>query len=58
MVAGCGVDVDANGRRLSVTVSVGVAGIDRDSAGGEAVLMEADRAMYAAKSARLRDALG
>jgi len=57
MVAGCGVDVE-DGRRLSVTVSIGVAGIDRDSAGGEAVLMEADRAMYAAKGARPRATLG
>jgi diguanylate cyclase (GGDEF)-like protein/PAS domain S-box-containing protein len=57
MVAGCTVDVE-DGRRLSVTVSIGVAGIDRDSAGGESVLMEADRAMYAAKGARPRAALG
>jgi diguanylate cyclase (GGDEF)-like protein/PAS domain S-box-containing protein len=57
MVAGCSVDVE-DGRRLSVTVSIGVAGIDRESAGGEAVLMEADRAMYAAKGARPRAALG
>jgi diguanylate cyclase (GGDEF)-like protein/PAS domain S-box-containing protein len=51
-VAGC--HVDADGRRVATTASVGVAAIDRESAGAEAVLMDADRAMYAAKSARLR----
>ena len=51
-IAACGVEMD--GRRVSVTVSVGVAAIDRTSAGGESVLTEADRAMYAAKGARMR----
>jgi diguanylate cyclase (GGDEF)-like protein/PAS domain S-box-containing protein len=54
MVAATGVDVD--GHRLSVTASVGVAAIDRDSPGAEGVLIEADRAMYVAKAARLRAA--
>jgi diguanylate cyclase (GGDEF)-like protein/PAS domain S-box-containing protein len=47
-VAGCAVEVE--GRSIAVTVSVGVASIDRDSVSWEAVLMEADRMMYAAKS--------
>ena len=51
-VAGC--RVDADGRRVATTASVGVAAIDRESLAAEAVLMEADRSMYAAKSARLR----
>ncbi len=46
-VAAC--SVEADGGRVSVTVSVGIAAIDQDAPGGEAVLMEADRAMYAAK---------
>jgi diguanylate cyclase (GGDEF)-like protein/PAS domain S-box-containing protein len=53
-VAGCGVQAD--GRRIATTASVGVAAIDRESAGAEAVLLEADRALYAAKSARARPA--
>jgi diguanylate cyclase (GGDEF)-like protein/PAS domain S-box-containing protein len=51
-VAGCGIELD--GRRIATTASVGVAAIDRESVGAEAVLMEADRAMYLAKSVRLR----
>jgi diguanylate cyclase (GGDEF)-like protein/PAS domain S-box-containing protein len=51
-VAGCGIEAD--GRRISTTASVGVAAIDRESPSAEAVLMEADRAMYTAKSVRLR----
>jgi diguanylate cyclase (GGDEF)-like protein/PAS domain S-box-containing protein len=46
-VAGC--SVEADGGRVSVTASVGIAAIDQDAPGGDAVLMEADRAMYAAK---------
>jgi diguanylate cyclase (GGDEF)-like protein/PAS domain S-box-containing protein len=53
-IASCGTDAD--GRRIAVTASVGIAAIDRDAAGGEAVLMDADRAMYASKGTRLRAA--
>lgn len=51
-VAGC--TVQADGRQISTTACVGVAAIDRESAGGEAVMMEAERATYAAKGARAR----
>jgi diguanylate cyclase (GGDEF)-like protein/PAS domain S-box-containing protein len=51
-VAGC--TIEADGRRIATTASVGVAAIDRESGGADAVLLEADRAMYAAKGARLR----
>jgi diguanylate cyclase (GGDEF)-like protein/PAS domain S-box-containing protein len=56
-VAACSVELD--GRRLAVAASVGVAAIDRDSPGAEAVMIEAARAMYAAKGTRAaRAALG
>jgi diguanylate cyclase (GGDEF)-like protein/PAS domain S-box-containing protein len=51
-IAACGVDAD--GTRIGVAASVGIAAIDQDAPGGEAVLMEADRAMYAAKGSRAR----
>jgi diguanylate cyclase (GGDEF)-like protein/PAS domain S-box-containing protein len=51
-VAGC--RVQAEDRQVAVSVSIGVAGIDRESTSGETALLEADRAMYAAKGARLR----
>ncbi|HVR05767.1 MAG TPA: PAS domain S-box protein, partial [Solirubrobacteraceae bacterium] len=51
-VAGCGVQAD--GRRIATTACVGVAAIDRDSAGAEAVLLEAERGLHAAKGARRR----
>jgi diguanylate cyclase (GGDEF)-like protein/PAS domain S-box-containing protein len=47
LVAGCVVSVGE--RRVSLTVSIGLAVIDQDAASDEAVLIEADRAMYAAK---------
>jgi diguanylate cyclase (GGDEF)-like protein/PAS domain S-box-containing protein len=46
--------VEIEERRIATSVSIGVGGIDRASPSGEAVLMEADRSMYAAKGARLR----
>jgi diguanylate cyclase (GGDEF)-like protein/PAS domain S-box-containing protein len=51
-IAAAGVDVE--GARVTATASVGVAAIDEDAPGGEAVLMEADRAMHAAKGTRAR----
>jgi diguanylate cyclase (GGDEF)-like protein len=42
--------IQLDGQRLSVGASVGVAGIDSDSPSAEAVLVEADRAMHAAKA--------
>jgi diguanylate cyclase (GGDEF)-like protein/PAS domain S-box-containing protein len=50
-IAGCSIEVDST--TISVTAAVGICAIDRDSPGAEAVLMEADRAMYAAKGARV-----
>jgi diguanylate cyclase (GGDEF)-like protein/PAS domain S-box-containing protein len=47
MVVDC--SVQADGHRVAVDVSVGVAAIDRQTPSAEAVLIEADRAMYAAK---------
>jgi diguanylate cyclase (GGDEF)-like protein len=52
-IASCGVTADG-GVQISVTASVGVAALDRDTPGGETVLMEADRAMYSAKGPRVR----
>jgi diguanylate cyclase (GGDEF)-like protein/PAS domain S-box-containing protein len=56
MVADCGVRVDGN--LVTVTVSIGVAAIDRQTPSAEAVLIDADRAMYAAKGALPRSPLG
>jgi diguanylate cyclase (GGDEF)-like protein/PAS domain S-box-containing protein len=56
MVSDCGVVVD--GHRISVNVSIGVARIDRQTPSAEAVLIEADRAMYAAKGALPRSPVG
>ncbi len=56
MVAECGVVVE--GQRIGVEVSIGVAAIDRQSSSAEAVLTEADRAMYAAKNAAAHVVLG
>jgi diguanylate cyclase (GGDEF)-like protein/PAS domain S-box-containing protein len=53
-IASCGVEAD--GTRIAVTAAVGIAAIDRDAAGGEAVLMDAERAMHAAKGSRVRSA--
>ncbi|HXA53909.1 MAG TPA: diguanylate cyclase, partial [Solirubrobacteraceae bacterium] len=56
-IAGVGVSVGGGGdacERISVAASVGVAALDGDSPGAEAALMEADRAMYAAKGPRVR----
>ncbi|HEY2767453.1 MAG TPA: diguanylate cyclase [Solirubrobacteraceae bacterium] len=47
MVVDC--SVQADGHRIAVDVSIGVAAIDRQTPSAEAVLIEADRAMYAAK---------
>jgi diguanylate cyclase (GGDEF)-like protein/PAS domain S-box-containing protein len=52
-ISACGVVADG-GSRISVAASIGVAALDRDTPGGETVLMEADRAMYAAKGPRVR----
>jgi diguanylate cyclase (GGDEF)-like protein/PAS domain S-box-containing protein len=49
-VASCVVEADSI--PVSVTASVGISSIDRHAAGAETVLMDADRAMYAAKGAR------
>jgi diguanylate cyclase (GGDEF)-like protein/PAS domain S-box-containing protein len=51
-IASCGVEVD--GGRVSLTASVGIAAIDSDAVGGEAVLVDADRALSSAKAARGR----
>ncbi len=51
-VAACTIEVDST--TVSVTASVGISAIDRDSLGAESVLMDADRAMYAAKGVRER----
>jgi len=48
-IAGQTMDVD--GTRLGYTVSVGVAGMDADVAGVDALIERADLAMYAAKTA-------
>jgi diguanylate cyclase (GGDEF)-like protein/PAS domain S-box-containing protein len=53
-IAGSGVPAPDGGPRLSVTAAVGVSALDADSPGAEAALMEADRAMYAAKGPRVR----
>ncbi len=53
-IAGCSVPAPDGGPRLSVTAAVGVSALDADSPGAEAALMEADRAMYAAKGPRVR----
>ncbi len=47
LVAACTIKVGES--RVSLTVSIGVAMIDQNVAGDESVLIEADRAMYAAK---------
>jgi diguanylate cyclase (GGDEF)-like protein/PAS domain S-box-containing protein len=52
-IASCSVVVEGV-ERISVAASVGVAALDADTQGGEAALMEADRAMYSAKGPRLR----
>jgi diguanylate cyclase (GGDEF)-like protein/PAS domain S-box-containing protein len=52
-IASCGVTADG-GVLISVAASVGVASLDATTQGGEAALMEADRAMYAAKGPRVR----
>ncbi len=52
-IASCGVAVEGV-ERISVAASVGVAALDADTQGGEAALMEADRAMYSAKGPRVR----
>jgi diguanylate cyclase (GGDEF)-like protein/PAS domain S-box-containing protein len=52
-IASCGVTVEGV-ERISVAASVGVAALDATTHGGEAALMEADRAMYAAKGPRVR----
>jgi diguanylate cyclase (GGDEF)-like protein/PAS domain S-box-containing protein len=51
-VAACSVQSEAG--RVTTTASAGVAAIDRDAPGGEAVLMEAYRAVYSARQARPR----
>ena len=52
-IASCAVTADG-GVSISVAASVGIAALDADTPGGEAALMEADRAMYAAKGPRVR----
>jgi diguanylate cyclase (GGDEF)-like protein/PAS domain S-box-containing protein len=52
-IASCSVAVEGV-ERISVDASVGVAALDADTQGGEAALMEADRAMYSAKGPRVR----
>ncbi len=52
-IASCGVTVEGV-ERISVAASVGVAALDATTHGGEAALMEADRAMYSAKGPRVR----
>jgi len=52
-IASCGVTVEGV-ERISVAASVGVAALDATTQGGEAALMEADRAMYSAKGPRVR----
>ena len=54
-IAATGVD---DGTRVSVTASAGIAAIDADAPGGEAILREADRAMHAARHARTRLGVG
>jgi diguanylate cyclase (GGDEF)-like protein/PAS domain S-box-containing protein len=54
-VASC--SVEADGGRIATTASIGFAAVDRDTTSGEAVLIEAERAMHAAK-ARARSAQG
>jgi diguanylate cyclase (GGDEF)-like protein len=56
-IASCGVTADG-AMRISVAASIGVAALDADTPGGEAVLMEADRAMYSAKGPRVRSVVG
>jgi diguanylate cyclase (GGDEF)-like protein/PAS domain S-box-containing protein len=56
-ISACGVTAEG-GSRISVTSSVGVSALDRDTPGGEPALMEADRAMYAAKGPRVRSVGG
>jgi diguanylate cyclase (GGDEF)-like protein/PAS domain S-box-containing protein len=48
-IAACSVQSEAG--RVATTASAGVAAIDRDTPGGEAVLMEAYRAVFAARQA-------
>jgi diguanylate cyclase (GGDEF)-like protein/PAS domain S-box-containing protein len=55
-VAACSVQSEAG--RVATTASAGVAAIDRDSPGGEAVLMEAYRAVYRARQGHARSATG
>jgi diguanylate cyclase (GGDEF)-like protein len=43
------VGVELHGRRLAVTVSIGVAAITTDMSGAEDVVAQADQAMYRAK---------
>jgi diguanylate cyclase (GGDEF)-like protein/PAS domain S-box-containing protein len=52
-IASCGVTAEG-GVWISVAASVGVASLDAATQGGEAALMEADRAMYSAKGPRVR----
>jgi diguanylate cyclase (GGDEF)-like protein/PAS domain S-box-containing protein len=51
-IAGCSVQCESG--RVATTASAGVAAIDSDAPGGEAVLMEAYRAVYSARQARPR----
>jgi diguanylate cyclase (GGDEF)-like protein/PAS domain S-box-containing protein len=52
VIADCA--VGEGDRRVSSTASVGVAGIEQDTASHESVLIEADRSMYAVKNALRR----
>jgi diguanylate cyclase (GGDEF)-like protein/PAS domain S-box-containing protein len=55
-IADCAIQFD--GQRLSVGASAGVAAIDAQTPSAEAALVEADRAMYAAKGRRAGGAPG
>jgi diguanylate cyclase (GGDEF)-like protein/PAS domain S-box-containing protein len=55
-VVGCAVEVE--GGRIATTASIGFAAVDRSTASGEAALIEAERAMHAAKRARARPESG
>jgi diguanylate cyclase (GGDEF)-like protein/PAS domain S-box-containing protein len=50
-IAACGVDV-ASGQRVESSASIGIAVMDSETSNSETVLIEADRAMYAAKDSR------
>jgi diguanylate cyclase (GGDEF)-like protein/PAS domain S-box-containing protein len=55
-ISGCTVPAEGASATVSVSATAGVAALDNEAAGGEAVLMEADRAMCASKRSRLRSA--